>query len=81
MKYREERELVIRLRLSAEFGEEYQGEADGYVWYREFDERIRPELIRDLLRTLTRDGKFKVTPVNRGLDTHEEVEIQVEHLS
>ena len=80
MKYREERELVIRLKLGAEFPDDYEGEDDGYAWHRDFDERIRPALLRDLLRTLTRDRKFKVTPINRGLDAHEEIEILVEHL-
>ncbi|MDB4977019.1 MAG: hypothetical protein JWN48_5360, partial [Myxococcaceae bacterium] len=41
MPYREERELVIRLHLSAEFGEDYEGDDDGYEWYRRFDQRVR----------------------------------------
>lgn len=80
MKYREERELVIRLSLSAEFPEDYEGEDDGFTWYRDFDANVRPALLRELLRALTREGRFKVTPVNRGLDAHQELEIQVERL-
>jgi hypothetical protein len=79
MAYREERELVIRLHLSAEFAEDYEGDDDGYVWYQTFDEQVRPELVRELLRTLTTQG-FRVTPINRGLDAHEELELKVERV-
>lgn len=80
MAYREERELVIRLHLSAEFAEDYEGDDDGYVWYRKFDEQLRPELVRELLRVLTSGSGFRVTPINRGLDTHEELELNVERV-
>lgn len=80
MAYREERELVIRLHLSAEFGEDYAGDDDGYVWYQAFDQRVRPELVQALVRVLAADGRFRITPINRGLDSHEELELNVEHL-
>jgi len=80
MAYREERELVIRLHLSAEFGEEYAGEDDGFVWHREFDEQVRPALVRELLRVLTADERYRITPINRGLDSHEELELKVERI-
>lgn len=80
MAYREERELVIRLHLSAEFAEDYEGDDDGYVWYQKFDEQLRPELVRELLRVLTSRSGFRVTPINRGLDTHEELELKVERV-
>jgi hypothetical protein len=80
MPYREERELVIRLHLSAEFGEEYAGDDDGFVWHREFDERVRPELVRELLRVLTKSDQYRITPINRGLDSHEELELKVERV-
>jgi len=80
MRYVEERELVIRLHLSAEFPESYEGEADGYEWYRTFDERVRPALVRQLLEVLAAHGGYRITPVNRGLDSHDELEIKVEHL-
>jgi hypothetical protein len=78
MNYREERELVIRLHLSASFDDGYQGDDDGYAWYREFDAEVRPELVRALVRVLAAQGKFRITPINRGLDTHEELELAVE---
>ena len=80
MQYKEEREFVIRLRLSAEFGESYEGDDDGYAWYRTFDQEVRPELLRELLQVLTKKGGYRVTPVNRGLDAHEELEILVERI-
>lgn len=80
MAYREERELVIRLHLSAEFGEEYAGEEDGFAWYQEFDERVRPQLVRELVRVLTTGERYRITPINRGLDSHEELELKVERI-
>lgn len=81
MAYREERELVIRLRLSAEFDEAYEGEDDGYVWYQAFDREVRPQLVRELFRVLTSQVGYRITPVNRGLDAHEELELAVERVT
>jgi hypothetical protein len=79
--YREERELVIRLHLSAEFGEDYEGDDDGYEWYRAFDARERPAIVNALLRALTASGDYRITPINRGLDAHEELELSVERIT
>ena len=80
MTYREQRELVIRLHLSAEFDDAYEGDDDGYEWYRAFDEQIRPELVRALLQVLTSRPGYRITPINRGLDSHEELELAVERI-
>ena len=80
MPYREQRELVIRLHLSAEFGPEYEGDDDGYEWYRAFDQRVRPKLVRELMRVLSEHAAYRITPINRGLDAHEELELAVEHI-
>jgi hypothetical protein len=78
--YREERELVIRLHLSAEFDEAYEGDDDGYEWYQAFDAGVRPQLVKALMRVLVDSGRYKVTPINRGLDAHEELELAVTHI-
>lgn len=78
MDYREERELVIRLHLSASFEAGYDGDDDGYAWHREFDAEVRPELVRALVRVLSAQGRYRITPINRGLDAHEELELTVE---
>lgn len=78
MAYREEREFVIRLRLSAEFDDAYEGDDDGFAWHQEFDRTLRPQLVRELFRVLQAQASFKVTPTNRGLDSHEELEITLE---
>jgi len=80
MPYREERALVIRLHLSAEFDEAYEGDEDGYEWYGDFDRRVRPRLVSELLRVLSAEGTFRITPINRGLDSHEELELSVERI-
>lgn len=80
MDYREERELVIRLHLSADFAEGYEGEDDGYEWYQRFDRDVRPELLRAIVRVLSAEGAYRITPINRGLDAHEELELSVERI-
>jgi hypothetical protein len=78
MAYREEREFVIRLRLSAEFGDAYEGDDDGYAWHQTFDREVRPQLVRELFRVLGAQPGYRITPINRGLDSHEELELAVE---
>jgi hypothetical protein len=78
MRYVEERELVVRLHLRAEFPDDYDGEGDGYEWYRAFDGKVRPELLREIVRVLAGQHGYRVTPLNRGMDTHEEIELRVD---
>lgn len=80
MQYKEEREFVIRLRLSAQFAEDYEGDDDGYAWYRKFDQKVRPAIVSELVHLLAKLGGFRITPVNRGLDSHEELELFVERI-
>ncbi len=79
MQYKEERQLVIRLDLRASFPDDYEGDDDGFAWHEDFDKNVRPKLVAEVMRVLTASGRFKITPINRGLDTHDELEILVEH--
>lgn len=78
MPYLEQRELVIRLHLKAAFDDAYEGDEDGYEWYGDFDRRLRPQLVRELMRVLMAQGDYRITPINRGLDAREELELSVE---
>lgn len=80
MHYREERELTIRIRLSATFGEDYEGEEDGYEWHRAFDETIRPRILRAVLEQLTSEPRWRVTPSPRGESQSEVIELKVERI-
>ena len=71
MAYVEEREFTFRLELVREFGEDYQGDADGYAWA----EELRPltgEMLHALIQVATRHG-WSVQPRNRGRSSEDEV--------
>ena len=46
MRFVEERDFTLRLDLRCTFEEGYDGELDGYVWLREFQDRILPQMVR-----------------------------------
>ena len=49
--YRGERRFVVRMELSAEFGEDYEGDDDDHAWLRRlWRENVRPRLVRGRLR-------------------------------
>lgn len=75
--YREDDRFTIRIDLSAEFGDEYEGDADGYAWLKDWQARVRPDVVRAVAEALRRDPRFDVVPVNRGASAETEVEFAV----
>ena len=65
------------LDLSAEFGEDYEGDDDGYAWLAHWREHVRPELIRAVFAALRQDAAFDVVSAPRGASPEEEVNIAV----
>jgi hypothetical protein len=64
--HREEGALTIRVELSAEFGEDYEGDDDGNVWLERFRREVQPSVVRALFDALRADRMFDVIPVSRG---------------
>jgi hypothetical protein len=75
--HREEGRFTIRLELEAEFGEEYEGDDDGYTWLRHFGDEVRPRLARAVFDALRADGRFDAVPTSRGASPDENLEITV----
>jgi len=75
--HREEGALTIRIELSAEFGETYEGDDDGYAWLERFRGDVQPKLVRALFEALRSDKRFDVIPVSRGRSPDENVDIEV----
>ena len=44
--HREEGRFVVRIELSAEFGEDYEGDDDGNAWLEAWRARVQPRLVR-----------------------------------
>lgn len=77
MDHREERELTIRIHLSASFDPDYEGDEDGYAWYARFERELKPELTRALFGVLRSHPRFKALPAPRGGDPDAVLEIDL----
>ena len=75
--YREEGRFVIRLELSAEFADDYEGDLDGYAWLDAWKAKVRPRLLGAMFDALRADPHFAVVPVSRGKNPDDEVEVAV----
>lgn len=77
MTHVESDELVIRLRLSAAFADDYEGDDDGREWLRRWQAEVRPAVLAAVVGALRRPG-WRVYPTSRGASPDREVEISVE---
>ncbi len=75
--HREEARFVVRIELSAEFDEDYEGDDDGYAWLRRWQAHVQPRLLRAVFDQLRAEPGFDAIPVSRGKSPDEEVEIAV----
>lgn len=78
MKHREERRFVVEIHLSADFDEHYEGDDDGFVWAKRWDEVVRPRVARAVFDALRSDAGWRVVAAPRGRDPGEALEIAVE---
>lgn len=75
--HREEGRFVVRIELSAEFDEDYDGDDDGNAWLEAFRTRVQPRLVRAVFNELRSEPGFTALPVSRGKNPDEELEIAV----
>lgn len=75
--YREEGTLTIRVDLSAEFGESYEGDDDGYAWLERWRTTVQPKVVRAVFDALRSDPGVDAIPVSRGRRPDENVDIEV----
>lgn len=75
--HREEGTFTIRIDLSAEFDEEYEGDDDGYAWLEAWKAGVRPRVVKALFEALRSDPAFDAIPVSRGRAPDENVDVEV----
>jgi hypothetical protein len=75
--HRERGGYVVRIELSADFDEDYEGDADGYAWLEAWRARVQPRLVRAVFEQLRAEAGFVVVPASRGKSPDEELEIAV----
>jgi hypothetical protein len=75
--HREEGRFVVRIELSAEFDESYEGDEDGNAWLERWRSRVQPRLARAIFEQLRAEPGFDAVPASRGKNPDEELEIAV----
>ena len=73
--FKEEKTFNRRFSLEAEFPENYDGEDDDYAWLKEWESRIKPEMLKAVFASLRRDLLWEVHVRNRGVSAEDELEI------
>ena len=76
-RYREDATFNIRVVLSAEFDEDYEGDDDGWAWLHAWREGTQARLVKAVFDTLREDRRFDVLPTSRGASPDDEVEVTV----
>ncbi len=75
--HREEGRFVVRIELSAEFAEDYEGDDDGNAWLEAWRARVQPRVVRAVFAELRSEPGFSAIPVTRGKNPEDELEIAV----
>ena len=75
--HREEGSFTVRIELSAEFGEAYEGDDDGNAWLERWRARVQPRLARAVFDLLRAEPGFSAVASPRGRNPEEELEISV----
>ncbi len=75
--HREEGRFVVRIELSAEFEDDYEGDEDGYAWLESWRARVQPRLVRAVFEQLRAEPGFVAIPASRGKNPEDEIEIDV----
>ena len=75
--FREEKEFILRFSLEARFPEDYEGEEEGYLWLKEWETAIKPELLKQIFSSLRSRPFWEAHVRNRGTSAENEIEIVV----
>jgi hypothetical protein len=75
--YCEEGRFVVRIELSAEFAEDYEGDDDGHAWLETWRDKVQPRLVRAVFSELRSDPRYEAVPTTRGKHPDDELEIAV----
>jgi hypothetical protein len=73
--FQEEKTFNLRFTLEALFPDDYDGEQDGQMWAKEWEQRLKPELVKIVFDYLRQHPAWKVHVRNRGTSPQDEIEI------
>ena len=75
--HHEEKTFTFRFSLEAAFPDDYEGDQDEYAWLRDWETRVKPELIKIVFDSLRRHPTWTVHVRNRGKSPSDEIEVAV----
>ena len=73
--YQEEKTFTLRFSLEASFPDDYEGDEEDQVWVREWEARIKPDLLKVLFESLRQHQSWQTHVRNRGKSPADEIEI------
>lgn len=73
--YQEEKTFTLRFSLEASFPDDYEGEEENQAWVREWEARIKPDLLKTLFESLRQQRSWQTHVRNRGKSPADEIEI------
>ena len=73
--YQEEKTCTLRFSLEASFPDDYDGDEEHLAWVREWEARIKPDLLKVLFESLRQHQSWQAHVRNRGKSTTDEIEI------
>ena len=76
--FQEEKTFNLRFALEARFPDEYDGDEDGQLWVKEWENQLKPELVKTVFDCLRRHPAWKAHVRNRGASPLDEIEIALE---
>jgi hypothetical protein len=79
--HREEGTFSVVVELSAEFGEDYEGDDDGNAWLERWRATVRPKLTRAIFEQLRSEPGYSAVATSRGKNPEDALEIDVKFVS
>ena len=72
---REEKAFTLRFTLEAEFPDDYEGDEDEYKWVKEWEQDLKPAILKLIFDSLLKHSSWKAHVRNRGASPLDEIEI------
>ena len=72
---REEKAFTLRFTLEAEFPDDYEGDEDEHKWVKEWEQDLKPALLKVIFDSLRKHSSWKAHIRNRGASPLDEIEI------
>jgi hypothetical protein len=76
--YHEDESFTLRFSLEAKFPDDYEGEEDERVWLKQWETRMKPDIVKSIFQALERYPDWAARFRNRGMAATEEIEIVLE---